>query len=265
MISTSGTSPPLHRSGDRGAAGQPRGRGAKKWGGGQGRRASCTPLSPRGLGLVPPAASSPPKPLRGCVGDWGVPALGGWHTGTPPQLPPVPPPLHPLLPAGRVLLPSPGRAQPSQAALGTPGTGTRGEGRRDGGSAVATRWDRDRGGDQDGAVPPLTPPPLTLVPHGHPPAHPGLYPPVTVATSRRGTGSAWGRAASGEAGPGGRQRAGGHWPGEVSCGTAVSSLAGVTWGSRLPWGDAPSSLPPRRGAGRRQSPCSGWYLGRRSC
>ena len=217
--------------------------------------ASCTPqpsLSPRGLGLVPPARSAP-KATR--VGTGGPPA--GWHTGTPA------PRLTPPLSAGRVLLPSPGHALPGQAALGTAG-----EGCRDGGSAPATRWGQDEGPARSC---PSSSPPSPRSP-GPPTGTARLYPPVMVAASRClpvadpwDVGPVWGRAATGEAGLGRRWQVGRCWPGGVSRRTAVSSLAGVMWGGRLPWGEAPSSLAPWSSAGGQQSPFSGPCLGRRSC
>lgn len=199
----------------------------------------------------------------GAWGTGGVPALGGWHTGTPPSSPQSPVPSTPCFQQEGSCCHLLAALSPAKRRWGHQGWGHE---VRDAGM-VAQQWPRDgtgMGGGPGQSCPTPDPPTSPRYPTDtH--RHPGLYPPVMVATSRRGTGSAWGRAASGEAGPGERQRAGGRWPGGVSCGTAVSSLAGVTWGSRLPWGDALSSLAPRRGAGRRQSPCSGWYLGRRRC
>lgn len=223
---------------------------------------------PSGFGAGATSSQVTPKVTHAVHGGVGVPALGG--TQGPPQLSPVPLPSTP-----RFL--QEGSCCHLLAALSPAKRcwGHRGQGHEVGDAGmVAQQWPRDGAGMGAGGGPGRscpTPDPLAPVPTDtH--RHHGLYPPVMVTASRRlpaadpwGTASAWGRAASGEAGPDGRQRAGGRWPGGVSCGTAVSSLAGVTWGGRLPWGDAPSSLAPRRGAGRRQSPCSGRCLGRRSC
>lgn len=144
-------------------------------------------------------------------------------------------------------------------------------GARDAGTVAQLRpCHGDRTKDQPGPAP--APHPPHPCPQGHPPGTTRLYPPVMVATSRRpavadpwGAGLPWGRAAVGDSGPGWRWQAGWHWPGGGSCGTAVSSLAGVTWGVLLPWGEAPSSPAPWSGAGGRQSLFSGPCLGRRSC
>lgn len=192
----------------------------------------------------------------------------GWHTGTPCPSSPLSL-LNTPLSAGRVLLPSPGHTLPGRVALGTASQRCR---RAVTDARMVTQlWSHN--GDRTRHQPRAAPAPHPNAQSPGPPAGTAqLYPPVMVAASRRlptadtwDMGPAWGRAAADESGLGWMSWAGRCWSGGVTCGSAVSSLAGVMLGGWLPWGEAPSSLAPWSSTGRQRSPFSGSFLERRSC
>lgn len=195
--------------------------------------ASCTPQ----LTLFPGVWGWGCPQSRWCR-DCGVPA--GWHSGTLPQR--CPAPLPRPLPAGRVLLPSPGRAPRwGQRAW----HGAWAEGCRDNGSSRPQNGDRMKG-----------------QPKGHPAPHPphpsspgGPLAPSVPTRDGRGIaacarlghrpglgtgGDGWARAGLDVAG------------GWALAGEGLSWDRGVQFGWRcagawLPWGEAPSARAPWSG------------------
>lgn len=228
--------------------------------------------------LLHPSAHSVPLGFGAGATSWVCPqshwcrdlrgSPAGWHSGTLPHLCPAPPSSPPCLRAGSCchLLAT---LCPPERRWGQRGSEEAyGEGCWDSGSSPAT----ERGQDEVTAQSrPSSSPPSPQFPQGTQ-WHPQLYPPVMVAASRCvpvsdqwDTGLVWGQAVTGESGLSWRWQKGGLWLGRVSRGTGVSSLAGVTWGPGLPWGEAPPALAPWSDAGGRQRPFSGPCLGRRIC